>query len=147
MMGFQRFSGSALLFSTVWTISGSMQVVPMPAIAAPKAEASTVRESYKAVPLSSLKGSLMSGDPNQLPLLALSLKTEKGERQPQVVIDRSNPNRIVAIVTRLGVGGLNRTQQPYAAQSSAATQYRIEMVKNNSLCSCQQWKVDWVGQK
>lgn len=89
----------------------------------------------------------MSGDPNQLPLLALSLKTEKGERQPQVVIDRSNPNRIVAIVTRLGVGGLNRTQQPYAAQSLAATQYRIEMVKNNSLCSCQQWKVDWVGQK
>ncbi len=105
-------------------------------IAAPKI-AVAGRSSYKAVPLSSLKGSILSGDPAQLPLLALSFKTGKGEQKPQVSLDRSNPNRLVAVVNRLGT----------ADGSAKAAQYRIEMVKTDSTCGCKQWKVDWVGQQ
>jgi hypothetical protein len=132
MTSFQRFSGLALLFNAVFAIAPSLSVVS----AAPKV-AVAGRSSYKAVPLSSLKGSILSGDPAQLPLLALSLKKGKGERQPQVKLDRSNPSRIVAIVTRSGS----------ADGSNKAAQYRIEMVKTDSTCGCKQWKVDWVGQK
>jgi hypothetical protein len=132
MMNLQRFSSSVLLLSAVWVIAPSLSAVS----AAPNI-AVTGRDSYKAVPLSSLKGSLMSGDPAQLPLLALSLNPVKGGRQPQIKLDRSNPSRIVATVIHVGT----------ANGSMKAAQYRIEMVKTDSMCGCKQWKVDWVGQQ
>jgi hypothetical protein len=131
-MGLQRFSVLVLLFGAVLAIAPSLSI----ASAAPKI-AVAGRSSYKAVPLSSLKGSILSGDPAQLPLLALSFKTGRGEQQPQVKLDRSNPSRIVAVVNRLGT----------ANGSIKAARYRIEMVKTDSTCGCKQWKVDWVGQQ
>jgi hypothetical protein len=138
MMGLQRFSRPFLSFSAALAISvlGYSAIAPVAANAAPKVAAAD-RGSYKEIPLSSLKGSTLSGDPAQLPLLALSFKAGKGERQPQVKLDRSNPNRIVAVVTRPGT----------ADGSIKAGQYRIEMVKTDSMCGCKQWKVDWVGRQ
>jgi hypothetical protein len=133
MTSLQRFSSSVLLLGAVWIVVPSLA----PASAAPKVVAIAERSDYKAVPLSSLKGSLMSGDPAQLPLLALNLKMGKGERSPQVKLDRSNPSRMVATVTRVGT----------ANHSLKAVQYRVEMVKTDSMCGCKQWKVDWVGQQ
>jgi hypothetical protein len=130
-MSFWRFSSSVLLFSAILAIAPSLST----ASAAPKV-AVAGRSSYKMVPLSSLKGSILSGDPAQLPLLALSFKKGKGERQPQVKLDRSNPSRLVATVIRLGT-----------ADSVKETRYRVEMIKTDSTCGCKQWKVDWVGQQ
>lgn len=123
-MGLQRVSVLVLLFGAVWVIAPSLSVI---SVAAPKI-AVAGRSSYKAVPLSSLKGSILSGDPAQLPLLALSFKTGKGEQQPQVNLDRSNPSRFVATVTRLET----------ADGSTKAARYRIEMVKTDSTCGCKQ---------
>lgn len=131
-MGLKRFSVLVLLFSTVLAIAPSLSI----AGAAPKI-AVAGRSSYKAIPLSSLKGSILSGDPAQLPLIALSFKRGRGEQQPQVKLDRSNPSRIIAVVNRLGT----------ANGSIKAARYRIEMVKTDSTCGCKQWKVDWVGQQ
>jgi hypothetical protein len=98
------------------------------------AEAQTMRGNYAEIPLSSLKQSLLSGDPNQLPLIALRDRFPKGKRIPSVTFDRSNPKRIVAIVRQTD-------------RSSATAQYRVEMVPTNSMCDCQRWKVVWVGRQ
>jgi hypothetical protein len=98
------------------------------------AGAQTMRGNYAEIPLSSLKQSLLSGDPNQLPLIALRDQFPKGKRLPSVTFDRSNPKRMVAIVRPTD-------------KSSATAQYRVEMVPTNSMCDCQRWKVVWVGRQ
>jgi hypothetical protein len=100
----------------------------------PLAQAQTMRGNYSEVPLSSLKQSLLSGDPKQLPLIVLHDKFPKGQRLPAVTFDRSNPKRMVAIVRPTD-------------KSSATTQYRVEMIPTNSMCDCQRWKVVWVGRQ
>jgi hypothetical protein len=137
MTSFWHFS-SVICSSVILTSNIGLAIVPSFSIAsaAPRIAAAG-RGGYKVVPLSSLKGSILSGDPAQLPLLALSFKAGRGERQPQVKLDRSNPDRIVATVTRSGT--VNGTIK--------SAQYRIEMVKTDSTCGCKQWKVDWVGQQ
>lgn len=97
----------------------------------------TQRNGYAVVPLSSLKGSLASGDPTQLPLLALRTSLDNPQRLPQVELDRSNPTRLVALVTYLGLED----------DSVKGIRYRVEMVPSDSLCTCQQWKVAWVGRQ
>jgi hypothetical protein len=96
--------------------------------------AQTMRGNYAEIPLSSLKQSLLSGDPNQLPLIALRDQFPKGKRSPSVAFDRSNPKRMVAIVKPTD-------------KSSPTTQYRVEMIPTNSMCDCQRWKVVWVGRQ
>jgi hypothetical protein len=98
------------------------------------AQAQTMRGNYSEVPLSSLKQSLLSGDPKQLPLIVLRDKFPKGQRLPAITFDRSNPKRIVAIVKPTD-------------KTSATAQYRVEMVPTNSMCDCQRWKVVWVGRQ
>lgn len=100
----------------------------------PWAQAQTIRGNYSEVPLNSLKQSLLSGDPKQLPLIVLHDKFPKGQRLPAVTFDRSNPKRIVAIVKPTD-------------KTSATAQYRVEMVPTNSMCDCQRWKVVWVGRQ
>jgi hypothetical protein len=132
MVSFWRLPSLVLLLSLGLAIAPPLPI----ASAAPKI-AVAGRSSYKAIPLSSLKGSILSGDPAQLPLMVLSFKTGRGEQQPKVKLDRSNPSRIVAEVNRLGT----------ADGSIKAARYRIEMVKTDDTCGCKQWKVDWVGQQ
>jgi hypothetical protein len=97
----------------------------------------TQRSAYAAVPLSSLKGSLASGDVSQLPLMVLSSSMGQPKRLPKVEFDRSNPARIVALVTYLGLED----------DSIKNMRYRVEMVPSDSLCSCQRWEVSWVGRQ
>lgn len=70
--------------------------------------------NFAGVPLTNLKQSLLGGDPNQLPLIALHDQFASAKRVPSVVLDRSNPKRIVAI--------LNQNKL------STDTIYRVEMV-------------------
>jgi hypothetical protein len=97
----------------------------------------TQRSAYAVVPLSSLKGSLASGDVSQLPLIVLSSSMGQPKRLPKVEFDRSNPTRIVALVTYLGLED----------DSIKNMRYRVEMVPSDSLCSCQRWEVSWVGRQ
>jgi hypothetical protein len=98
------------------------------------AQAQTMRGNYAEIPLSSLKQSLLSGDPNQLPFIALRDQFPKGKRLPSVTFDRSNPKRMVAIVSPTD-------------KSLPTAKYRVEMVPTNSMCDCQRWKVVWVGRQ
>ncbi|WP_404785216.1 hypothetical protein [Altericista sp. CCNU0014] len=128
-----------VLFGSV----GMMAMVAMPvfgeSVVKPMALSAgdTPRGGYAIVPLSSLKGSLASGDPAQLPLLALSAAVDGSKRLPQVELDRSNPTQIVALVTYLGLED----------DSVKGIRYRVEMVPSDSLCACQSWKVAWVGRQ
>jgi hypothetical protein len=95
------------------------------------------RDNYAVVPLSSLKGSLTSGDLSQLPLIVLSSLMGQPKRLPQVDLDRSDPARAVALVT----------YQDIEDDSLKSIRYRVEMVPSDSLCACQSWKVSWVGRQ
>jgi hypothetical protein len=97
----------------------------------------TQRNAFNVVPLSSLKGTLASGDVSQLPLIVLSSTMGKPKRLPKVEFDRTNPTRIVALVTYLGLED----------DSIKNMRYRVEMVPSDSLCSCQRWEVSWVGRQ
>ncbi len=128
-------SGTALL-TAPWPLMPSHQVW---AVEPPSAVASTLnrdRLSYQEVPLSRIT-TLLSGDPEQLPLLAVKPLLAKSSRVPQVTLNRSDTERIIATVTQLSA-----TAQPVVNR-----RYRVEMVKNTSPCSCQQWRVTWVGQQ
>lgn len=97
----------------------------------------TQRSAYAVVPLSSLKGTLASGDVTQLPLIILSSSMGQPKRLPKIEFDRTNPTRIVALVTYLGLED----------DSIKNMRYRVEMVPSDSLCSCQRWEVSWVGRQ
>ncbi len=128
-------SGTALLAAT-----GPLLPVGLAwAVDPPSEVASTLnrdRLSYQEVPLSQIT-TVLSGDPEQLPLLAVKPLLEEGSQVPQVILDRSDAERIIATVTQLSA-----TAQPVVSR-----RYRVEMVKNPSPCSCQQWRVTWVGQQ
>lgn len=95
------------------------------------------RSAYSVILLSSLKGSLASGDPSQLPLIVLNSNFGKQERLPKIEIDRSKPTQIVAWATYLGLED----------DSVKDIRYRIEMIPSDSLCTCQRWKISWIGRQ
>lgn len=97
------------------------------------AQSQQTRANYTAIPLSSFKQPPIGGDPNQLPLMFLSGRLGK-TRSPQMFLDRSNPQRFIATIT-------------LTDRSIPVSRYRVEMVPNQSPCSCQGWKVDWVGKQ
>jgi hypothetical protein len=59
------------------------------------------------------------------------------KRLPKVELDRSNPTQIVAWVTYSGLED----------DSVKGIRYRVEMVPSDSLCTCQSWKIAWVGRQ
>jgi hypothetical protein len=95
------------------------------------------RAGYAVVPLSTFKGSTASGDPAQLPLIALKSSMGPQKRLPKVELDRSNPTQIVAWVT----------YSDLEDDSVKGIRYRVEMVPSDSLCTCQSWKIAWVGRQ
>jgi hypothetical protein len=95
------------------------------------------RSAYSVILLSSLKGSLASGDPSQLPSIVLNSNFGQKQRLPKVEFDRSNPTQMVAWVTYLGLED----------DSVKDIRYRIEMIPSSSLCACQSWKISWMGQQ
>lgn len=97
------------------------------------AQSQKTRGNFVEIPLIAFNQPLLSGDPNQLPLIALHDYFSKDKYIPSVIFDRSNPKRIVAIIS-----------QPKSAKK---TSYRVEMVPTDSLCDCQRWKVVWIGQQ
>jgi hypothetical protein len=97
------------------------------------AQSQQTRASYTAIPLGSIKQLPIGGDPNQLPLMFLSGRLGK-KSSPQMTLDRSNPQYLIATIT-------------LTDPAVAVSRYRVEMVPNQSPCSCQGWKVVWVGQQ
>jgi hypothetical protein len=97
------------------------------------AQSQQTRANYTAIPLSSIKQLPIGGDPNQLPLMFLSGRLGK-KSSPQMTLDRSNPQYLIATIT------LTDPAVP-------VSRYRVEMVPNQSPCSCQGWKVVWIGQQ
>jgi hypothetical protein len=142
LYGLATLRWSTVLFAVWSAASITLHDLPRAASesAAPPRTPSSIavqRSAYSVILLSSLKGSLSSGDPSQLPSMVLNSNFGKQQRAPKIEIDRSNPTQILASVTYLGLED----------DSVKDIRYRIEMIPSGSLCACQSWKISWMGRQ
>lgn len=131
--GLLALAGAASMMATLPMASSSEEVAKPQTLTVN----ASLRAGYAVVPLAALKGSTASGDPAQLPLIALKSSMGPQKRLPKVELDRSNPTQIVAWVTYSGLED----------DSVKGIRYRVEMVPSDSLCTCQSWKIAWVGRQ
>jgi hypothetical protein len=142
LYGLATLRWSTVLLAVCGAASITLNDLPRAASesAAPSRTSSSIaaqRSTYSVILLSSLKGSLASGDPSQLPLIVLNSNFGKQQHSPKIEIDRSNPTQIIAWVTYLGLED----------DSVKDIRYRIEMIPSGSLCACQSWQISWMGRQ